>query len=418
MRILDYIVDKLSRSDEILETNRVYIKVDIPPSFYSRLSTFLKGKVWLPEPGVILAGGALFTLLSDRDLNTVDDDEDLDIWIYGNNDDIYYRLFESFDCKAFKMDGRKTTIFTKRPIQIIRSEFNIPSQIPNFFDIDHLKGYLAYDGLYLHPAFIRALKFNRVKVDLRTIKVRRILKCLRYDFLTYDDKPLWEEIQRFLEVDEGVKYNITEHNLWRLKGEHVYSKEHLIHLLKWDLQQKQDVNKTQYSFSIREKALIISLDDADEVKKEFLEKFDALTYDMDVRKPDLELARISQPIILRLKNIEIRKGKRDDYFTMIDENEVNPFMVELDAIMMKHVLAFEAKYALYIMGRIIGPKSLLKRSRYHPGKYIINLKSELMDFTGLPNVLQVDLDLQVDSLCTAHLDTKFLSHVIDMKVLD
>lgn len=456
-KTLNQVVDLLSRSDEILETNRSYIQVPIPDNFYDRLRIFLDGIDWKPTPGVILSGGALMTLLIDRDLSTVETTEDLDLWIYGPDEetkktlqrDLTLRLTENKRVKGvWDPSERKITLTYqdhKRPIQIIRSEYSVPSQIPNFFDLDHLKGYLSVDGLFLHPRFIRALKFNYLTLDLETIKVRRILKSLRYDY-TVNRVPLWEEVVKFLKSKTTspllgrVPHLPTKYNLSRLKKElgsapiEIKSKEELISFLKeipnppiyhehqvreltglpencrWKIEQSSE---DDYPLSIREKSLIISLQDPSEIQEALLERSREINLIYDGRDcHGSEIYWLTQPIILRFHGLIIREWQ-GRYFCSFAKGDGST-----DADNPRSEFLEEISRSLESVSGSIQSRRTMPLLSGGGIRNSIGLRLDLLETTGLSGYMKVDLDLQIDGVFAQSFMKCVRKSVTYMKILE
>ena len=456
-RTLNIVLDVLNRSDEILETSRSYLQSPIPDNFNERLATFLEGVDWRPSPGVILSGGALMTLLSDRDLSKIDPSEDLDLFIYGPDEKIKKKLQTDLILQLTKNKkvkgvwdhlGRKITLTYQdrgRSIQIIRSEYSVPSQIPSFFDLDHLKGYLSADGLFLHPKFIRALKINHVSIDLETIKLRRVMKCLRHDYMTGREVPLWKAIVKILQSGlqnpllGRIRHRPTEYSLGRLRGKlekEIKSKEELITFLNefsdpWvdqvEVQRSEPEGipdncrwwierppKDSYPYSIREKALIVALEDPVEVHQALLEKikklklFDCFT---DAYRNNIYLT--SQPIVLRFRGLIIREHSGNYFCTFAKTDSSregdNPrfeFLEEISRTLGEAIKPYHTEH----------PVPLL---RDRESKNAMNLPLDLLELTGLTRHMRVDLDLQIGGLMVISKRMRvFKTHVIYMKILE
>ncbi len=153
---------------------------------------------------VILAGGSLFTLISDRNLNEVNSTEDIDIWICGGSTNDRIKMLSNITDILLSMEYSKITldgiskeyshvslkesaftfVLTKngRPIQLMVTGAKYPSQIPNNFDLDFTKCYYDGSDIFISNSVEIALEDNLVNIDLTSVRAVRLLKALRYQF--------------------------------------------------------------------------------------------------------------------------------------------------------------------------------------------------------------------------------------------
>ncbi len=148
---------------------------------------------------IILAGGALLTLTSDRNLDDVADSEDLDLWLLGGTSSNRYKLLlkfvelirnyvdENFGSHEFIFITYKNQAFTfiipgVRQLQLIITGCEDPCEIPGSFDMDCIKGYYDGYGIYLSGMMAIALEKKMISIDLDSIRAKRCLKLLRYNF--------------------------------------------------------------------------------------------------------------------------------------------------------------------------------------------------------------------------------------------
>jgi hypothetical protein len=143
---------------------------------------------------VIIAGGALMTLLSDRDLDTCDDEEDIDFWICGDTPDCRLSTFKSVVSileSGMKEDSGKIPITLKnnaftfsvpgyRKIQVVMTSESEPDAIPRSFDLDFTKGWFGKDGLHLSIPLLLALNDDEIYIEPENMYVHRLLKVVRY----------------------------------------------------------------------------------------------------------------------------------------------------------------------------------------------------------------------------------------------
>jgi len=219
----------ISNVGSIIEVDMKYFKTNTSQHFTQRLIKMI-GTEWkwvensfnkdtntfnFPS-GIILAGGSLFTCMSDRNMDDVIESEDIDFWVYGDSEeiirnkiinaikffsqdvDVYYSIYRSIITLT-------TYGSTARNIQLICGNKNSPEKYIDSYDINHLKGY--YNGIhcYLTDEFNIALHDNVCDLEYNLYDVR-FFKCLRYNFKKLDSKPIWSSYMDF----ENQKYKDFE----------------------------------------------------------------------------------------------------------------------------------------------------------------------------------------------------------------
>lgn len=169
--------------------------------------------------GIILAGGSLIKCLNKHfDSATINSHSDLDLWIYGENEETRKEIFDMIlniivhrhkKDIALKFDSHYVTIIHKskdtRPIQLILTNYQYPYQITDSFDYPYLGAY--YDGskVFMNFECQLALQSSLIDIPVENLWVKRLKKSLDYKLIS-NSQPVWKEIVNVL--NEKKKLNI------------------------------------------------------------------------------------------------------------------------------------------------------------------------------------------------------------------
>ena len=186
--------------DSAMESDYSLISVDMSDKFVNRLAN-LAGPGWIwyqhldPWPeGLILSGGACATCISERDMSTLEDCEDIDLWIVGPTEEVRKDRFQkslAFLTKDVKGPIVYSTRYSavtiiiqgksNRNIQLIYSDKKHPSSIILSFDLYHVMCYYAGGNIKISPLCNLAIFHHLTGINAETIKSNRLYKLLRYE---------------------------------------------------------------------------------------------------------------------------------------------------------------------------------------------------------------------------------------------
>ena len=229
-----FISQFLHKIDKILKSSYNYNKYKHTGVFTDRLKKMIGSEwKWVEESydkntdtfifpdGLVLAGGALFTCVSDRNMNEITDSEDLDFWIYGDTpEDCRINLLNAlkfFGCSQYdispsgdistnkvyySVDRSVITLIipgiTSRNIQIIYGEEFSPSMYTDKFDSGYIRSYYDGKNVYVSDECRLALNYNIVDIHIQYIQKRRLFKYLRYDFVDLQNNLIWLKIDNIV----------------------------------------------------------------------------------------------------------------------------------------------------------------------------------------------------------------------------